>query len=175
VEWICLQDPKRQYKPGESPLPGQAYPGLGFGWKALMLLYFMAKRMNVAGIYNIPQYYHSTRYFHRFFRFISPRLEGELMAIDRDTFPIHPVNVSWAVLHGLLTRRGVEIRWEGRPQMLPLNPALTYYFNSKRHRAAVFDTLKQARYRFDRNTYLALRDTGRLWQAPQTPEIFQGD
>nr|HPQ40230.1 universal stress protein [bacterium] len=42
IEWLCLQDPERSYRDLEIPLPGQRYPGLGLGWKVMIILKLLA-------------------------------------------------------------------------------------------------------------------------------------
>lgn len=149
IEWLCLQDPNRASRDTQVPLPGQSYPGLGMGWKVLVILEFMAKRIGAAGLVNIPEYYHSARFFHRFFRFASPEAEGELLALDRDTFPRHVVDTSWAVLHGLVTRNGSKFNWNGSPQILPLHPQIKAYFSSDKYIDKMAGSLRDIRFNLD--------------------------
>ncbi len=166
IEWLCLQDPKRAYRNTQAPLPGQSYPGLGMGWKVLVILEFMARRLGAAGLVNIPEYYHSARFFHRFFRFASPEIEGELLALDRDTFPHHVVDASWAVVHGLVNRDGKRYSWSGSPQILPLHPQIKAYFSSDKYTGKMGNRLRDVRFNLDIESLKILNDRETFYKSP---------
>jgi len=149
IEWLCLQDSRRAFQSHQCPLPGQKFPGLGMGWKVLVLLEFMARRIRSAGLCNIPEYYHSGRFFHRFFRFVSPISEGELLALDRDTFPLHVVDVSWSIIHDLVKRGDKLFKWSGSPQIFPISPHLKSYFRADAYKTAMRKSLIENRFVLD--------------------------
>jgi hypothetical protein len=166
VEWLCLQDPQRSYRDLETPLPGQKYPGLGIGWKVMIIIKLLACRLGAAGVYNIPEYYHTARLYHRFFRYRHPELEGRLLAIDRDTFPVHVVDVSWAFLHGLVYRNNQPSTWSGGAQILPLNQKLKAYFTSADYLNRMQITLQQERFYLDMPGLRDMMMNRRLYKEP---------
>ncbi|GEM_PF-465639 len=168
VEWICLQDPMRKYRRNQIPLPGQSHPGLGMGWQVLLILKLMARRMGSPGLFNCPEFYHNARFFHRFFHFAAPADEADLLAIDRDTFPIHSVETSWLIVHRLLNRNDARkpFEWKGTPQILPLHPLMHAYFHSDAYLNAVHDHLKTLRFSIDAAAYAGLRESGALFTSP---------
>mgnify|MGYP000994322578 FL=1 len=168
VEWICLQDPMRKYRRNQIPLPGQSHPGLGMGWQVLLILKLMARRMGSPGLFNCPEFYHNARFFHRFFHFAAPAAEADLLAIDRDTFPIHSVETSWLIVHRLLKRHELQTpyEWKGTPQILPLHPLLHAYFHSDAYLHAVHEHLKTLRFSVDPDAYAGLRESGALFSSP---------
>lgn len=169
VEWICLQDPLRHYRKNQIPLPGQVFPGLGLGWQVLLILKLMARRLRAPGLYNCPEFYHNARFFHRFFRFASPESEATILAIDRDTFPIHSVETSWIIAHRLLIRDGEQrpFIWTGTPQILPLHPALINYFRSDIFLEAMMSSLNSIRFKIKVDEYKSFRKSGRLFSPPE--------
>lgn len=166
VEWLCLQDPQRSYRDLEIPLPGQKYPGLGIGWKVMIIIKLLARRLGAAGVYNMPEYYHTARLYHRFFRYRYPELEGRLMAIDRDTFPVHIVDVSWAFLHGLVYRDNQPSTWTGGAQILPLDQKLITYFASAEYVNSVHNALHQERFCLDMPGLRDMMMNRRLYKEP---------
>lgn len=166
VEWLCLQDPLRSYKDLETPLPGQKYPGLGISWKVMIIIKLLARRLSAAGVYNIPEYYHTARLYHRFFRYSNPDTEGRLLAIDRDTFPIHVVDVSWAFLHGLAFRDNQPVSWSGGIQILPLDKKLAAYFISTAYIERMQAVMRQERFHMKLDTLRDMMMNRRLYKEP---------
>ena len=166
IEWLCLQDPLRTYRNLEIPLPGQKYPGLGMGWKVMLIIKLLARRIGAAGVYNMPEYYHTARLYHRFFHYLNPALEGRLLAIDRDTFPLHVVDASWAALHGLIMQGDQSMRWIGGPQILPIHPKLTDYFQSEAYRDEVHKSMMAETFSLDKETLRAMIKNRSLYQEP---------
>ncbi len=173
IEWLCLQDPLRAYHSNQCPLPGQKYPGLGMGWKVLVILEFMAKRLGSVGLYNFPEYYHSARLFHRFFHFVSPEAEGRLLSLDRDSFPLHVLDVSWAIIHGLIKTSDAQYQWSGAPQVFPMTSQLKAYFRSDHYQSTVWQTLKSTRFKINRIQIENLRKLGKFYKLPE--EILDSD
>ncbi|MBN1354979.1 hypothetical protein JXA40_01785 [bacterium] len=170
IEWLQLQDPLRKYHLDMIPLPGQDYPGLGLGWKALFLLKLMAERMGASGLCNFPQFYHTARIFQRYFYFASPEMHGRILALDRDTYPIHSGPVSWAVLHGLVVEKSQKqtsvFKWQSSLQILPLSAQLTAYFKSVEYRREVLKALKEFQFDINRNEFDRLESNGKLYSIP---------
>jgi hypothetical protein len=176
VEWLCLQDPNRSYRDLEIPLPGQKYPGLGIGWKVMIIIKLLAKRIGSGAIYNMPEYYHTARLYHRFFRYADPLLEGRLQAIDRDTFPLHLVDTSWAFLHGLVLQNDSAADWLPGPQILPLHPQLIKFFNSEAYADQTRKALKEEQFTLDLSGLRAMMNSRKLYIEPGSifKETFNG-
>ncbi len=168
IEWLCLQDPNRSYRNLEIPLPGQKYPGLGMGWKVMLIIKLLARRIGAVGVYNMPEYYHTARLYHRYFRYVNPILEGRLLAIDRDTFPLHVVDTSWAALHGLILENGQTMSWTGGPQILPLEQGLKNYFESAEYRKAVHRTMIRERFTLDNENLCSMMKNRGLYREPSS-------
>ncbi len=166
VEWLCLQDPKRSYRDLEIPLPGQKFPGLGIGWKVMIIIKLLARRIGAAAIYNMPEYYHTARLYHRFFRYADPNLEGRLQAIDRDTFPLHVVDTSWAFIHGLVHQNNRPAEWLPGPQILPLNTQLQAYFKSEYYCKHARNEMISSRFSLDKPELDAMIKNRKLYSEP---------
>ncbi len=172
IDWLLLQDPLRKFSDRKIPLPGQKFAGLGIGWKVMVILKLMGRRIGVQGLANSPQYYHTARIFHRYFHFPSPEDEGCLLAIDRDTYPYNIIEVSWAFEHGLVKETGSknpqDCKWHGANQIIPFTPQLKSYFNSIEYRDAVLDVLSYRRFSIDEAEMKRLWEQGMLFQSNTT-------
>ena len=78
VEWLLLQDPRKDFASDRAPLPDQRYPGLGlFRWQA-ELLRLMATRLDCDGLLNNPQQFHNGVLYGRAMSFVDPVDEGDV-------------------------------------------------------------------------------------------------
>ncbi|MBN1878662.1 universal stress protein [bacterium] len=168
IDWLCLQDPQRAYRDLEIPLPGQKYPGLGMGWKVMLIIKLLAHRIGAGGVYNMPEYYHTARLYHRYFHYLDPSLEGRLLALDRDTFPLHVVDTSWAALHGLILQDGKPMRWIGGPQVLAIKRELRDYFNSTEYNRIIHQSMLNHSFTLDIENLSAMMKNRCLYREPSS-------
>ncbi len=138
VEWLIMQDPRREFSPDRPPLPEQAHPGLGlFRWQG-ELLRLMATRLGCDGLMNNPQQFHNGALYGRVMKFVDPVDEGRLRALERDLAELSLREASSAVAEGRVREVGGEtFEWKGRPQVLPITLPLQAYFKSDDYRSAV--------------------------------------
>ena len=101
-----------------------------------------------------------------------PESEGELLALDRDTFPVHAVEVSWGILHGLVhdVTGNKPFKWTGSSQVMPFDMQLKSFFFSRWYRRNVLEKLRTSHFQLDNNRLDRLRSTGDLYRDP-TGEI----
>lgn len=133
IEWMCLQNPRKDFSPGRPRLPGQKYPGLGVARKVLDLLVDLARSLHKDGILNFPEYYHNAAIYSEIFLFYNPTMQGMLHAMMRD-LGVHPLEkVSQAVHDGMLrdARSGEKFEWSPEEQILPISARTRNYFSSE--------------------------------------------
>jgi len=172
IEWLCLQDPERSYRGLEIPLPGQKYPGLGLGWKVMVIIKLLARRIGAVAVYNMPEYYHTARFYHRYFHYLDPMLEGRLLALDRDTFPSHVVDTSWAFLHGIVMHNNKPCKWIGGPQILPLHPELDDYFQSDNYKTSLHKYMNSLRFTLEPDKMTDMIKNRSLYREPGEVNSF---
>jgi len=106
-EWLTLQNPLAQFTEKRGALPGQLRPGLGMSKRIMDVLAFLGKRTRQDALLAFPAFYHNAVLFSRYFRFVNPEKEGEVLAIRR-TFQRMPIKqLAWIVhLNCLRTEDG---------------------------------------------------------------------
>ncbi len=147
VEWLVLQNPRKSFRPDRPRLPGQKFPGLGMGALVLEILLIMCWRLRLAGLLNVPEYYHNAQMYAQEFCFIDPDREGKLKALERDLYKNYGLATSsWAIELGCVEENGKPYEWQSGEMVVPLNRDLKNFFKSKAYRHSVEETKKRHRY-----------------------------
>jgi len=130
IDWMLMQNPRASFTLDRRRLPGQQHPGLGLGRWTVELLRLMAERLKCTGLMNIPQHYHNAYLYSKQMLCFDPEDQGYLEAMKRDLSALPLVETSEAIDGGALRMEGREgpVSWEGKPQVMPVQPALNQYF-----------------------------------------------
>ena len=134
VEWLLLQNPKAAFTHRKPRLPGQAHPGLGMGDQLLALFTIMGRHLQVDGIINVPEYYHTGLLFSRRFVFLSPWIQAQVQQVAQDLWKKYRLAViAWASATGSIynLETGLTQEWQPRRQIIPLQSQLRQYFKSE--------------------------------------------
>lgn len=97
IEWLMLQNPRREFTAERPPLPGQDHPGLGVGLEIFELIRILAERLDLSGIINVPAYYNNAYLYQMRSTFLLPEIEGRFHALKRDLGDRSLAEASWAV------------------------------------------------------------------------------
>ncbi|MCB1057688.1 MAG: hypothetical protein KDD11_19475, partial [Acidobacteria bacterium] len=126
VEWLLLQNPRAHFAPGEAPLPGQEYPGLGMLRDVVALLVVVCERLHLDGISFVPSHYHLASTSHKVLRFLDPHHEVTYDALQEALAGLSVAEASHAVEAGRIrdTRTGEIFHWTPMAMVLPVSPAL---------------------------------------------------
>ena len=148
IEWLLMQDPTAEFTLERRKLPGQNFPGLGIGRWTVEILRMMAERLDCMGLMNIPQHYHNAYLYSKQMLCFIPDDQGYLEALKRDMSKLPLVETSEAIDDGLLrdTDSGESLAWMGKPQVMPVSPALNAYFAHQGYLTAVAEA--RERYHF---------------------------
>ncbi|MCF7796260.1 MAG: hypothetical protein K9N11_01540 [Lentisphaeria bacterium] len=152
IEWMILQNPTAQFTPTRPPLPGQQYPGLGIGDEVLALLIIMGRHLQVDGLLNVPQYYHTALMFSKRFNFINPQMQATVQTITRDLWKRHRLaTIAWAIYYECLYDefRGKYFVWEPEEQLIPVTPLVRKYFQSTEYISRVEAAMEGMKFRLD--------------------------
>lgn len=150
LEWLTLQNPLLEFSENLSPLPGQKHPGLNLGKKVLALFSYLARLCRLDGLLAFPAYFHNAILFSRYFYFVNPEKQGEVLGI-RKTFRHVPFKqLAWIVYLDCLREKSLgTYEWKAEEQVYPLNRKLAAYFESKQYRNTVRKTMESLEFSID--------------------------
>lgn len=126
VEWLLLQNPREQFPPERTPLPGQSYPGLGILREFFAWLMLMCETVGLDGIVFLPSHYHIAALSRRQARFLAPEHEAFFRALESCLAPL-PLEEATSAVHGgrvVLEPEGRILEWQAHPMAVPLTEAL---------------------------------------------------
>jgi len=133
IEWLLLQNPKAKFTNRKPRLPGQYHPGLGLGDELLALFTLMGRHLQVDGIINVPEYYHTGLLFSKRFVFLSPYIQAQVTQVAQDLWKKYRLSViAWASATGSIINSKTDetFDWQPRKQIIPLQAQLRQYFKS---------------------------------------------
>ena len=150
LEWLTLQNPLLSFSPQRPRLPGQLYPGLGLGKKVVDIFAYLARLSRLDAILAFPAYFHNAVLFSRFFRFVNPAKEAEILAIRKAFSDIPFKQLAWVVhLNCLKMENGEVYEWKSEEQVIALHRSLRDYFDSKPYREAMKQALRAHSFSVD--------------------------
>ncbi len=150
LEWLTLQNPLLHFSRKRPPLPGQHHPGLGLGKKVVDIFVYLARLTQKDGVLAFPAYFHNALLFTRYFHFLNPEKQGEVLAVEK-AFPDIPFkHLAWIVhLNCLRETGGKFYEWMAEEQVFPLNRALKNYFQSRSYSQIVRETIAKRHFQID--------------------------
>jgi len=141
VEWLLLQNPRASFAGARHALPGQQHPGLGmlgefFGW-----LVVVSETLALDGLLFRPSHYHLAAVSRRHMRFLDPRAEALMRALDAVLAGIPLDEASRAVEEGRVVHSatGEPVRWEAPVTVLPATERLRVRTEGAAYESAVLD------------------------------------
>lgn len=145
IRWFSLQNPLAQFSEARPRLPGQRFPGTGFGRVCAHLMSDLARANGRDGIVNVPEHFHNAvLYASEGFHFLSPEDQGRFAKIAEDLRADFEARgmaaVSWAISLGFLFCNGEQCVWEAHEQVLPFTRMMSAYFASSEYRQIVRET-----------------------------------
>ena len=150
LDWLTLQNPLQSFTPERSPLPGQKYPGLSLGKKVMDIFIYLSRLTRNDGLLAYPAYLHNALLFLRYFNFLNPDKEAEVIAIKRSFPEVTFKQLAWIVHLGCLRSQDDKIyEWEAEEQVYPINKTLKGYFDSKDYKKRVKEAQKDFHFRID--------------------------
>lgn len=154
LEWLTLQNPLQSFTPEKPPLPGQIHPGLSLGKKVLDVFVYIARLTRNDGILAFPAYFHNALLFSRYFHFLNPEKQAEVIAIKRSTHDVNFKELAWIVYLECLRDKDNKIyEWKAEEQVYPLSKKLRSYFDSKMYKKHVKENKKNIYFSIDWDCY----------------------
>lgn len=126
IEWLLLQDPRRDPAAGEVLLPGQRYPGLGALRLVVGMLVMTCERLEFDGLTLIPAHFHVATRARRLLRFLDPAAEALYLALGRATAGLDPADAAHRIARGDVVdaRTGEPRRYAPARMVLPVSAKL---------------------------------------------------
>ena len=150
LEWLTLQNPVQEFGVQRTPLPGQIHPGLNIGKKVMDMFAYLAKVIAKDALLAFPAYFHNALLFSRYFTFVNPVKQAEIIAVRRQFHELPWKQLAWIVhLNCLLRPDGAPYEWKAEEQIFPLNRFLRDLFDSRAYRDAVKAALPGFRFAVD--------------------------
>ncbi len=137
LEWLTLQNPRLAFTAERPALPGQAKPGLGLGKKVVDIFVYLGKLTGCDGLLAFPAYFHNSLLFSRYFRFVNPAKEAEVLAIRRALASVPFKQMAWLVFLNCVRLDDKPYEWKAEEQALPLSAELKDYFASRNYKETV--------------------------------------
>ncbi len=162
IDWLMMQNPYQEFTPERPPLPGQAHPGLGVAKKVLKLLKALSRLHGLAGILNFPEYFHNAYFYRNYFRFYNPAKEANLYALARDLSRLSVADMSWAIEWGCVIdlNNHCRFQWTSDVQILPLDPDIRAYFESKNYQEEMHHCLNEQKFQLDYARFIEKKKAG---------------
>jgi hypothetical protein len=148
IEWMKMQNPRKEFTKSKPQLPGQDYPGLGIGSETIELLILASRRLGLKGIINIPDHFHNALLYSKIFCYENPSDQAKLIALTRDTKKYTLHEVAWAIENEMLIdyTTGKPFKWFISKQVLALEKEWAKLYKSH---AFLNEVNKQAnRYKY---------------------------
>jgi hypothetical protein len=164
IDWLCVQNLLGSFSKDRPQLPGQKYPGLGFSSIVVELLMIICWRLNLAGLINIPEFYHNAVFYSKIFHYLDPLDQAKFLALNR-TFSKYPLDkVSWAIDWGCVTdlNENQPFTWFVKRQVVPLEKDIKQMYQSKDYRDFVNSKANSYRYILDENKYEEMKNKNRI-------------
>ncbi|MEM7479584.1 MAG: histone deacetylase [Acidobacteriota bacterium] len=126
VEWLLLQNPRREFSDRQPRLPGQQHPGLGMLRDLIALLVLVCDRQQLDGLLFVPSHYHTASQSRRVLRFVHPQDEGRFRALRSALGGLPLAQATGAVDEGRVQNldTGEPFRWQPVPMVLPISDEL---------------------------------------------------
>ncbi len=151
IHWAALQNPQAAFTPDRPRLPGQRYPGLGFGRRLYGRLMGWANDWGKDALLNFPEYFHNAVFYATLFCFLSPRRQGRFEAMRRDLAGLHVASASAALADGRVIEEstGEVAYWEPAEMVAPVTRSLRQYVDSADYRRIAEETRESLRFRLE--------------------------
>jgi len=160
VDWLMLQNPRRNFDDKRPALPEQRYPGLGILQDLIPMVMEVVKETGRKGVLDVPEHYHGALFYSRWFRFYSPEIEGRFLAMQRD-LSAHPLHLATHCIDkGALMNKstGEYESWRPGEQILPLSDELDHYFNHKAYMEIRDKYFLESNYELDFDKYERMKE-----------------
>jgi acetoin utilization deacetylase AcuC-like enzyme len=138
IEWLLLQNPRRQFDAHQPRLPGQEHPGLGLLGEVAAWLVVACETIPLDGIGFVPAHYYTAVLGRHYLRFVQPQAQARFDGL-RDALRGLPLDAaSRAIDEGrVLDGSGATVEWPAEAMVMPVSERLRALVTGAAYDAAV--------------------------------------
>ena len=131
IDWLTLQNPRKDFSTGKQRLVHQRKPGLGIFYEFAKLVDLFSTIAGKEGVMDVPEHYHGALLYSKLFHFWNPAMEGKLMAMKRDFADMPLYEATWAVFLDCCINAdtGEVEKWSPGEQIKPVSDRMKAYFS----------------------------------------------
>ena len=137
IEWLNLQDYRKVFTKERMKLPGQRFPGLGFGLLAFELIIQLARRLDVRYIVNTPDHFHNAYIYSYYFSFRNPKNKACIDILISDFNKLSLASLSWLIENEVIIEMNTKkvFKWEPDIMIMPVYRYKDFnnYFKTKKY------------------------------------------
>lgn len=135
IEWLNLQDYRKVFTKERMKLPGQRFPGLGFGLLAFELIIQIARRLNIRYMINTPNHFHNAYIYSHYFSFKNPENKACIDILISEFEDLSLASLSWLIYNeSLIELKSQKIfKWSPDIMIMPVyrHKDFNNYFKTK--------------------------------------------
>ncbi|KAL7715339.1 Uncharacterized protein QTN25_007262 [Entamoeba marina] len=139
IDWLRLQDYRRQPSKNNMILPNQIHPGLGIGHEIEEFLLHIVEKKGRDGLMNTPEHWYNAYIYYTSssFHFLNPAFEGFFRSVNesvrKDIQKYHLATVAWAIAQGKLYHipTSTPVKWVTQEQICPVSKRMKAYFGKE--------------------------------------------
>lgn len=160
VDWLLMQDPKRDFPEGRMPLPGQTYVGLGLSDLMLEMLILILERLNLDALVTTGEHFHNSVIYRRDLSYFDPVTAGAAIALEDALLAREALSLpeaSWAVEWDCVRETGSDkpLIWNGPIQIRSRNDKLTQLLKDPERRRRTLAEAALHAFVFERDRFEA--------------------
>lgn len=137
IEWLLLQNPRREFEANQPRLPGQEHPGLGLLGEVAAWLVVACETIPLDGIGFVPAHYYTAALGRQYLHFVRPEAQARFDALRDALRGLDLAAASRALDEGRVRDTGGDaVPWPVEPMVMPVGPRLRELVQSPEYAAA---------------------------------------
>ncbi len=131
VEWLLLQNPRKEFTAERPSLPGQEHPGLGLLRELVALLVVVCEKLGLDGIMFVPAHYYMAALGRRHLRFVKAEDAAIYDALSEAVSELDLAAATRAIDQGRVVEvvSGNQATWHTPQMILPVSRRLDRRFD----------------------------------------------
>lgn len=123
VEWLLLQDPRREFSAVQPRLPGQTHPGLGMLREVVAWTVLLCERLKLDGLAFAPSQYYMAVLGRHQLQFLDPDAGARFAALQASLFGLQLAQAEAALASGRVidAATGQPVAWEPGIAVYPVS------------------------------------------------------
>ena len=162
IEWLNLQDYRKVFTKNKMKLPGQRFPGLGFGLMAFELIVQLARRLEMKYIINTPNHFHNAYIYSHYFSFKNPKDKACIDIFMSEFDKLSLASLSWLIYNEVIIEVNTKkvFKWESDIMIMPVYRYKDYnnYFKTQKYQKEYKLFMENNSYKIDTEKLYRLKD-----------------